>query len=256
MPIQVVFSLLGVEFDGSRKALLPFHGPDHVGIIQCCVKEVGLTTQFRGGVGVGIRDQQVSVQGRDEPVHGRVGRKARFKAMDVKSEVLKAFLDGVEAGFRSEKGKPRGPDMSRYEHCVFAGLQRDFQEVMGIQSQDGPPVRGDVPYPAKPFLKTLHRRHVGHEDEVMHLPGFSILLVDAADLSCENKACGAGATGRDLFFHPLLKLRGQLKETLFRLHQLFSKFGSPGRMGEIPRADHGNPFFPGPEGELFRIKAF
>ena len=89
---------------------------------------------------IGVGGEAIAVEGRDPPVHRRVGRQAGFDGEDVVGEIAIAFIDGIETRLRAEGGKPRRPDMRRDEKGMRPGFQRDLQQVAGVETQDGPPI--------------------------------------------------------------------------------------------------------------------
>ena len=70
--VKVVFPLLRKELDGPLKTCSSDHGPDDLTVIEFSVKKVGLSPQFCGGVGIGVGDEDVVINGGEKPVHGRI----------------------------------------------------------------------------------------------------------------------------------------------------------------------------------------
>ena len=93
---------------------------------------------------IGIGDEGESIEGRQPPVHGRIGGQAGFEGMNVRREVAEALLDGIEAGECAEEGEMGRPDMRGDEDGLGAGIQRDFEEIMGGQAKDRTAVGMDI----------------------------------------------------------------------------------------------------------------
>ncbi len=132
----MILSLLGEKFHRSLKAFAGLDRLNQLRIRQAGIQQIGLPAQLGGRVGVGMGDQGEAIQSRNPPVHGRVGGKAGFHRVDIGGQVLEALFYGVEPGKSSEQGKMRRPDMSGDEYRLRAGLQRDFQKVPAVQSQN------------------------------------------------------------------------------------------------------------------------
>ena len=99
--------------------------------------------------------------------------------MDVSGQVFKAFFYSVKAGIGAEKGKVRRPDMSRDKHRLRAALQRDFQQVTGVQPQDGPAVGMQVADPLQRGSQPVGSIDRGQQDHVMHFAYAAVLFVYA-----------------------------------------------------------------------------
>ena len=56
--------------------------------------------------------------------------------MDAGRQIFEAVFYGVKSGEGSEQGEMGRPDMGRNKDGLWAGLQRDLQQVPGIQAQN------------------------------------------------------------------------------------------------------------------------
>ena len=73
------------------------------------------------------------------------------------------------------------------EDGFWAGFQGDLQEVPAVQPQDGPPIGVDVADGLQPPGEGVRRLQAGKEDQVVHLAGAAVFLVDVADLPGDDK---------------------------------------------------------------------
>ena len=96
VPVKVVLALFREEFYRSLKALFLTHRFHEEIIIKGDIKNVCFSTQLGGGVGVRVGDKNISVQAREEPVHGGVGGEPCFKGIDMRAKISEAFLYGVK----------------------------------------------------------------------------------------------------------------------------------------------------------------
>ena len=142
--VQMVLALLGKKLEGAAEPFFGAQGLGQVGVGGRHPKDVGLSAQLLGRMGVGVGDQQEAVQGRDPPVHGGVGGEPGFQGVNVGQACLKALLQGIEAAAAPQYRKPGGPDMGRDHQGLGVGLQHQLQHLPGIQAQDGAAVGGDV----------------------------------------------------------------------------------------------------------------
>ena len=242
VPVQMVLALFGIELHGSPKLRgrkLPLESPENPGIVFGPVKDIGLTPQIGPGVGIGIGDKGVFVQIRPQPVHGRVRGESGLQGENLRGQIPEAFLHGVEARFGPEYREPRCPDMRGNE----MGLQDHFQEISGIEPQNGPTVGFDIADLGEPGVEFFHGIQIGHVHEIVHLPDLVTPLVDGTDLGTEQKP---GPTRQ---FHPLhagnlaaqpLGILEAKQPALVGLELVF-EHGHPPGMGEIPGPDHVEP---------------
>jgi hypothetical protein len=68
--------------------------------------------------------------------------------------------------------------MRRHEIGVRSGVERDLQEVAGIEAENGASVGGDVADAGEPRRHAIDRLEVGRVDQVMNFAGAVGLLVN------------------------------------------------------------------------------
>ena len=248
MPIIMVFPFLGKEFDRPHQPLAMLDGLVQALVAQLDIQEIGLPPQLSRRMGVGIGDQVIAVQGRQPPVHRRIRGQSRLHRMDIRRQVLKAFLHAVEPRKSPEQRKMGRPDVRRHKDRPWTDLQGDLQQVPAVQSQDRPAVGMDVPNGLQLLCQQIRLLQSREQDHVMHLPHFSIFLIDRADLSGDHEP-GLPAPGRPRSHRQLVLQR--IKPFL-RRDQLFSQLLPPGRMGKIPGPHQIDALSPGPEIQLLR----
>ena len=193
--VQMVLALLREKFDRPLKALAGFQRVFQLPIGRAAGKQIGLPPQLLRRVRVGIGHQQIGVQLGHPPVHGRVGRKPRLQRMNAAGHIAVAFLQRGKLGKFPEHGKMRRPDMSWNKDRVRAGVHGHLQKVPAVHAQNGPAVAVQVAYGFQPVGQFLRLVQPGQQDDVMHLPGLPVLLVDGADLPGYHKADGFAAAG-------------------------------------------------------------
>ena len=86
--------------------------------------------------------------------------------------------------------------MRGHEIGVRAGLERNLQEVAGIEPEDRPPVGRDIAATAKPRRHAIDGLEVGRVDQVMDFAGAVGLLVDGGDFDLEHEAHRGAARRR------------------------------------------------------------
>ena len=227
MPVEVVFAFFGKKLDGPFKARFIDHCPPYRVILQGGVEEVRLPSQFGGGVGVGVGNKDVGIEGGKGAIHGWVRGKPGFERVDVRREIGEALFDQVKSGLGTEKGEPWCPDVSRDEEGPITHAQDDLEKVSGIQAQDGTAVGAEVADPAETVIEPVNRVEVGQEDQVVDFPRFPFPLVNAADLAGENEPGWCPAGRREAFFNPFLEIRSESVQAAFRFHQFIPKLGDP-----------------------------
>ena len=202
MAVAVVLALFRVELHRGREPLVAgrvLRGADGLAQaekIEAGGKEVGLAAELGGRVTVGVGDEGEAVQGRDEPVHLRVRGEAGLQGEDLVAQIAETLLDGVEPGLGAEQGKPRGPDVGRNEEPLRRLVEQNFEQVAGIQPEDGPAVRGDVAERGELGVETAHRIEIRQVEQVVDLAHPAAALVDGADLGREDKTDVRGAGRR------------------------------------------------------------
>ena len=117
-------------------------------------------------------------------------------------------------------------------------LERDLQQVAGVEAEDRAAVRGEVADPPRALAVSAPARlEVGHEDQVVDLADPLVLLVDGCDLHLEQEAHRAAGRRRAGPARRLaLELGRQPEEAGLGRHQLVPDLARPGRVGEIAGA--------------------
>ena len=165
-------------------------------------------------------------------------------------QIAVALVDRIEAGLRTQDGKPRRPDVRRDQIAALAALQRDLQQIARIQSQNRPPVRfqvADLRQLLNQLFGLLPARHI---DQMMHLAGPLAAFVDRRNLDLQQEAGGRRAGRRQLFVHRALQFVAQAKQARFRRDQVPLQFGKPLRMRKVAGAQQGDAFAARPEGHV------
>ena len=129
----MIFSFLREELQRPGQAFALIDGPRQIVVAEIHIKKIGLPSQLRRRMGVGIGDQLKGVQRRDPPVHRRVRRKPRLQSMDMGSQISEAVLNPVKTGKSAEQGEVGRPDMRGHINRLRAGLQHNFQQVPAVQ---------------------------------------------------------------------------------------------------------------------------
>ena len=207
-------------------------------------------------MGIGVGHQPEPVQGRHPPVHRRVRRQAGLDREDVRREVPVALVDGVEAGLRTERREPRGPDMGGDEIRAGPGLQRNFEQMPGIETEDRPSVRVQIADSGQTVDHPIRGFEVRGVDQVVDLPGLVELLVDGRDLDRQHEpdrgAPAPARRGQALLDVPL-QVRTQAEQPRLRRHELVLQLRPPGRVREVAGADDADALLAGPDGQMFEI---
>ena len=144
--------------------------------------------------------------------------------------------------------------MRRHEIGVRTGLERDLQQVAGIEPEDRPSIGRDIADAGEPRRDAIDRLEIGRVDEVMDFAGAVGLLVDGRDLDLEHEAHRRAAGGRQRLRDRLLDLVAQPVEAGLRRHELLLELGAPGRMGEVAGRDHADALAACPGGEVFEVE--
>ena len=231
--VQMVLALLREKLDRPLEAFAGFQRMLQFSIGHSAGKQIGLPAQLLGRMGVGIGHQQVGIQLRHPPVHGRIGRKPGFQRVDTAGHIAVAFFQRGKLGKFPEHRKMGRPDMGRNKDRVRTGVHGHLQKIPAVHAQNGPSVAVQVAHGFQPMGQLLRLAQPGQQDDVMHLPGLAILLVDGADLPGYHKADGvspAGHAGRQGKLLPqcIYAVPGRL--------QHFPKLRPPAGMGKVPRA--------------------
>ena len=161
--------------------------------------------------------------------------------MDVGRQVAEAGLQGVEAGEGAEHGEVGRPDMGGDELRVGADLQRQLQQVPAVQPQNGTAVGVDVADGLQPGGQLVRRLQGREQNDVVDLPGLSVLFVDGADLAGDDEPGRFAGSG--------VRQAQGLPEGIDALSggdQLLPQLRPPGGMGEVPGAQQLDALPPGP----------
>ena len=176
--VQVVFALLGEKLDRAAKARPSAQRAHERGVIAFALDQVSLAPEFGRRVRVRVRDQRQPVERGHAPVHRRIGGQAGFDRMDVRGQVVKAFLHAVKARECAEHGKVRRPDVRGDELRVRTGVQRQLEQVTAVHAEDGAAVRMDIAHRLEPRGQFVRRLQAGQQNQVVHLACFAMALVD------------------------------------------------------------------------------
>ena len=243
--VQMILALLRKEFQGPGQSLAGAQGGYNLRVTQPGLEHGRLTGQVGRGVGVGGGDQMEAVQGRDPPVHGRIRAEARLSGVDVAAQILEALNQIVEARLGAQDREPGRPDVGRDQLGQGVGGQNQLQDVLGVQTQNGPAVRGQVAAGRQGRAEPLGRLKRGHQDDDVDFAHPLVLFVNTGDFSAEQEA--------DLGLLPFGLPQGEEAffwgggETLGELLQ-------PAGVGQVAAAHQAKPLAGGPEGHLARLQ--
>ncbi len=131
------------------------------------------------------------------------------------------------------------------EYAALVGFQHHFQQPLGIKTEDGASVGGDVTDGRElggQLVRAVERRH---KYEVVDLADRAVLFIDGADFRLNEKKriadpLGPGETGDFLF-----NGRGfphAVKAGVFVIDEVPPQFVAPCRMGKVPGGHDGKPF--------------
>ena len=117
--------------------------------------------------------------------------------------------------------------MCRNENCTRADVQRDFEQIAAVQSENRSPIRMEVPDCFQTFRQDFSLLQTGQQNQVMHLAHPAVLLVNGTDFPGNDK------TGR---IRQATILMQRIKPILSRGKGCFQLL-PPCRMGKISCAD-------------------
>ena len=186
--VQMILALLRKEFQGPGQSLAGAQGGYNLRVTQPGLEHGRLTGQVGRGVGVGGGDQMEAVQGRDPPVHGRIRAEARLSGVDVAAQILEALNQIVEARLGAQDREPGRPDVGRDQLGQGVGGQNQLQDVLGVQTQNGPAVRGQVAAGRQGRAEPLGRLKRGHQDDDVDFAHPLVLFVNTGDFAAEQEA--------------------------------------------------------------------
>ena len=250
----MVLALLGKELDGADITLAGLDRLADGEIVERAIERGRLAPEFLRRMRVRIGDEPIAVEHRQPPIHWRVGGEPRFDGEDMIGEIAIAFLDGIEAGLRAERGEPRRPDMRRDEIGVRTGRERDLQQIARVEPENRPPVGGDIADAGKPIGNAVGDSEIGRIDQVVDFARLIGLLVDRGDFDREHEAHRRLAARRQRSRDRLLDLATQAEQSRLRRNELVFQFGAPSRMGEIAGADHTDALAGGPCEQMLEVE--
>ena len=140
--------------------------------------------------------------------------------------------------------------MGGHIHGGRAQIQDNFQQIMTVQPQDRPPVGMDIPDLLQLYGNPLCIFQPRKDDKAVHLPHFTVFLVDGADLAGDDKP----GIGRPLIRYAVLV--SEHIHSFLRGLQFLSQFFSPSRMGKVAGSHNMNPFPTGPQIQMLRGTVF
>ena len=251
--VQVVLALFGEELDRAVEAVPGPQRPLNAEVVGLAGERGRLPAQHRRRVRVGVGHQPVLVQARHPPVHLGVGGQSGLDGEDVGGQVRVAVGDPVEPGLRAEHREPRRPRVRGHQVAPVAAGERDLEQVPRVEPEDRPAVRGEVADAKElpgDLVDRVKRRRV---QQVVHLPGPVVALVDGGDLRRQQEADRRPARGRQRLVHRALKLRPQPEQPGRVWHQLGAELLPPRRVREVAGADHADPLTPGPPGQVLQV---
>ena len=127
--------------------------------------------------------------------------------------------------------------MSRNEEAPRPGVQRNFQEVPGVQAEDWPAIGSQVAHLGQCRGDGARRLERGGVEEMVHLPGCAVAFVNGGDLRRQQEPDFRPAAWRQGAPEPGRELRLERQQPRLRGHQQLGKLGRPGGMSEIACAD-------------------
>ena len=165
-------------------------------------------------------------------------------------EVGVAVGDRVEPRLGTERGEPRGPDVRRHEVPVGTRFEGDLQQVAGVEAEDRPAVRAEVADPPEGGVEPGDRVQVGQVDQVVHLAGAVVALVDRRDLDGEHEPhIGRAQVRRQPLADVGFALRAQPVHARLGRYERLAQVVVPRRMGEVAGAEQRDALALGPPGE-------
>src|SRR5262245_22700612 len=144
--------------------------------------------------------------------------------------------------------------MRRHQIGVRASLERDLQQVAGIEPKDRTAVGGNIADARKPRRDALDRVEIRRVDQVMDFARAVSLLIDRGDFDLEHEAHRRAACRRQCLRDRLLDVTAQPVESRLGGDELLLEFGAPGRMREVAGGDDADPFACRPGGKMFEVE--
>jgi len=142
----------------------------------------------------------------------------------------------------------------RHQIAAFACFERDFEQVAGVQSEDGSAVGAQVADTAERLVNPLGLFQIRRVDEVVDFPDAVALLVDRGDFHLQHEAHGRrdGHPGQTARLP--VQFVAQSEQARLGRHELFADFGHPGRVREVARGHDGDALAVGPERQMLQIQ--
>lgn len=248
MTVKMIFAFLGEEFQRAKKAIARVQSAAQGVEIFGFGEQICFAAEFCGRMGVGIGNEEIAIQRRNTPVHGRIGRKTRLQRVNLSGKVAKAILKPVKAGKRAKEGKMRCPDMRGDADDARVGFQSQREQIVRGEAEDRAAVRTDIANGLQPRGKAIGGFKGGQQKHGVHLARAPVLLVNGADFAAEHelrpgKRARIGNS----------QLRLQPVQAAAVVKQPFAQLLPPLRMGDIARAQQRNALSAGPKGEMRRV---
>jgi len=258
MAVEVVLAFLGKELDGAAIAPACAQGLEHGRVRTLGLKAAGLASQLRRRMGIGVGHQGVAVQGRETPVHGRVGRQPGLHRKNPLAQIVVTLFDRVEARFRAQHREPGRPDVGGNQVALVAQLADHLQQVARIEPQDGTPVGGDIADPLQAAAQTVGLVQLGHVDQMVDLARALALLVDRGNLHLEHETHRtqlgrAGTVCHGVVCQGCQHLVAQPEQPGAVGCQLFSDLGKPAGVGKVAGAQEPNALAHRPAGQVLQV---
>ena len=143
--------------------------------------------------------------------------------------------------------------MGGHEIRPGARLQRNLQEVAGIQAQNRPPVRVQIADLAETMIERLNGRKIGRIDEMMNFAGRLVLLINRRYFNGQHEARGTMTGARQSFGDAPFQVRPQAEQAGLCGDQLVFEFGQPSRMREVTGADDGDALLACPQCQVLEV---
>ena len=187
MAIQMILAFVREKFQGAQEAIFGFNGRSQGRIREVDIQQICFPADFLGRVGVGVGDQDIAIQAAQPPIHGGIGGQTGLQGINVADQILITLLQAIKAAFGAQDGKPGSPDMGRDDQGVGIGFQDHFEDMFGIQTEDGAAVGSHISQGPQASGELFGGFKGGQEHQGMHLPGQAVFFVDAADFAGDDE---------------------------------------------------------------------
>ena len=185
----------------------------------------------------------ITVQRREPPVHGRIGREPGLQGVNVGRQIPKALLNGVKPRERPKERDMRGPDVGWNKDGLWAALQRDLQQITAVQAENRPPVRVEVADGLQTPGELLRLLQSGQKNQAVDLTRPAVLLINGTDLPGHHKAGRRPCRSRVL--HAAAGAQGI--DTISAQLQRLCQLSPPSGVGKVPRPYEIDALASGPE---------